>query len=100
MYPSKSILDLPPQVMHPSTVLGMLLGQREIGRDPGHHPSTAWAQPASTASLSGVIEKVPFIQKSTIPDSIKLQTNEEGGKKNNLFDYSVYWRRGGCLTWR
>jgi len=35
----------------------------------------------AAASLSGVIRKVLFIQKSTIPDSIKLQTNEEAGKK-------------------
>lgn len=33
------------------------------------------------SSLSGVIRKVPLIQKSTIPDSIKFQSNEGGGKK-------------------
>lgn len=46
-------------------------------------------------------QKVLFIQKSTIPDSIKLQTNEEGGKKKKkkLIDYSIYWRGGRWLTY-
>lgn len=33
------------------------------------------------SSLSGVIRKVPLIQKSTVLDSIKFQSNEGGGKK-------------------
>lgn len=69
--------------MHPGAAppwLGMPLGWVEKWMKP-RLPSTAWAQPASSSGLPGVIEKVPFIQKSTIPDSVKLQTNEEAGKK-------------------
>lgn len=94
------LLDLPPRDTHPSAALlrlEMLPGWMEkwIGPRP---PSTAWAQPVSSDGLSGVIEKVLFIQKSTIPDSIKLQTNEEAGKKK-LFDYSIYWRQGRWFTY-
>lgn len=78
MHPSHmDLLGLPPLETHPCRVLPELPGGGESGRYPGHQP---WVQPASTASLSQVIKNVLFIQKSTISNSIKLQTNEEGGK--------------------